>query len=371
MANTVHCFVNVCSILIIVNAINVVIKLITSLNSSASRLQQRHTDSLCSCRNRCQLYASVQYHKPYSRIVTLPKSLLSRKTLTRVGSDLDFDYNSCPPSSSVMLDPIKRNSAPLHNDCPLLFIIGAHRSGTTSLYHYLARHSDFRGIQVFKGPLSGETYHFTRRYKRESWERYKSHFPASILSGEKSAGMFTKREAPQWLYESCGKTTKVILLLRNPSDRYISAMGNKPVHDILAQVLSDIEAYNEVQQFRHNLYSAENNLLIGLYSSYLANWLCNFPSENILLLNSEEFRKSPAKILQLVVEFLKLKPFDDYKLNIVVNVTYNYGKNREDTGNDVQLLDEIHNKLNDTYRSHNKKLLKILHWPNGIDDWPT
>ena len=370
MASMVNRFVYFCSILIIMNAVNVVIKLITSLNSSASRLQQRHMDSFCGCRNRCHLYATVHYLKPYDRIVALPKSLLSRKTLTRVGSDLDFDYKSCPPGSA-MLDPVKRNAAPLHNDCPLLFVIGAQRSGTTSLYHYLARHSDFRGIQLFKGPLSGETYHFTWKYKKQSWERYKSHFPASVLSGEKSVGMFTTREAPQWLYESCGKTSKVILLLRNPTDRYLSAMGNEQVHDILVQLLSDIETYNEVRQFRRNLYSAKNNLHNGLYSLYLANWLCNFPSENILVLNSEEFRKSPAQILQLVLKFINLEPFDDYKLNIVVNVTYNYGKSREDTGNDAQLLDKIYNKLDDTYRSHNKKLFEILHWPNGTDNWPT
>ena len=376
MANTLQLFIYVCCIFIIVNAVNVVVKLIVSLGSSTYRLQQRHNDSFCSC--PCQLYATLRYGKPFNRTVTLPKSLLSRKTLARVGSDLDFDYNSCPPNS-FMLDPTKQKATPLHNDCPLLFIIGAHRSGTTSLYQYLTRHSDFRGFRVDKGPLSGETYHFTSRYKSEPWEKYRLHFPKSAQSGEKSTGMLNNCEAPKWLYESCGRMSKVILLLRNPTNRYASAMGSKQIRQIYIQVLSDIETYNEVKQAQpqhdvtciNQLYSAENHLYVGLYSLHLANWLCNFPSENILLLNSEEFRKSPAEILQLVLEFINLESFDDYKLNVVVNITYNEGKNHEDTGNNVQLLDEVHKILDNIYKSHNKELFKILHWSDSTVNWPT
>jgi len=293
---------------------------------------------------------------------------------------VDFDYDSCPPGS-VMLDPIKQDATPLHDDCPILFIIGAHKAGTTSLYQYLVRHTDFRGIRVDKGPFSGETYHFTSRYKHESWEKYKLHFPSSVFSGEKSTGMFYTCEAPKWLYESCGRTSKVIVLLRNPTSRYISAMGSKPSHQILIQVLSDIETYNEATQGHSQkidqdtnceswIYSIKNHLYIGLYSLHLANWLCNFPSENILLLNSEEFRKSPAEILQLVMDFINFEPFNDYELNFVVNITYNDGGSRNETGNDLLLMDKAHQKLDTIYRSHNRDLLRILHWNNSTVDWP-
>ena len=324
----------------------------------------------------------MQYDKPYKRIVTLPKSLLSKRTLTRVGSDLNFDYNSCPPDSFV-LESTKRNATPLHDDCPILYIIGAHRAGTTSLYQYLSRHSHFRGIRVDKGPLSGETYHFTSRYRRESWTTYKLHFPTSALSGEKSTGMFYTCEAPKWLYESCGKMTKVVVLLRNPTDRYISAMGSKQSRQILGKLLSDMETYNKAKQMEsqdflghdtnciNKLYSAKNQLYIGFYSLHVANWLCNFPSENILLLNSEEFRKFPANILQLVLNFINLELFDDYKLNVVVNVTYNDGKHHKDTFYDLQLLNEVYKKLDNVYRSHNSDLFKMLHWNDTTVDWPT
>lgn len=377
MANVLQLVTYICCVLIVINAMSVVVKMIIFLTSSTSRLH-RHNDSSCNC--LCELYATVQYARPFNRTVILPKSLLNRRTLARIGSDLDFDYNSCPPHS-FMMDPTKQNCTPLHDDCPLLFIIGAHKAGTTSLYQYLNRHPNFRGIHVDKGPLSGETYHFTLRYKSESWKRYKLHFPSSSLTGEKSVGMFYTCEAPKWLYESCGRMSKVLVLLRNPTNRYISAMDSQQSWKILFQaLLSDIESYNEAkQEFQkfgsHNtncnqFYSAKN-LYAGFYSLHLANWLCNFPSENILLLNSEEFRKSPGDILRLVLDFLHLKPFDDYKLNMVVNITYNDGMSRKETGNDVKLMDEVYKKLDTIYRAHNRELLKILHWNNGTVDWPT
>ena len=363
-----------------INGVNVVIRMVICLTSSTYRLHLQN-DSLCNC--PCELYKTIEYDKPYKHTVTLPKSLRRRTTLTRVGSDLDFDYNSCPPGS-FMLESANRDATPLHDDCPMLFIIGARRAGTTSLYQYLSRHSHFRGIRVDKGPLAGETYHFTSRYKRESWATYKMHFPTYALSGEKSSGMLYTCEAPKWLYESCGRKTKVIVLLRNPTDRYVSAMGSKQLQQMLVEVLSDVETYNEAKQMEfHNLvshdtncinkfYTAENNLYIGFYSLHLANWLCNFPSENILVLNSEEFRKSPATIIPLVLDFLNLQPFNDYKLNIVVNVTYNDGKHHRDADyDDIQLLNEVYKKLNNAYRSYNSDLFKILHWNNASVDWAT
>lgn len=374
MTNILQLFTYVCTIFIIINAVIVVFKTIITLHSSTRRLQ-RHDECNCPCR----FYATMQYAMPFNRTITLRRSLLSRKTLTRVGSDLDFDYNSCP-ANSFMLDPAKQNATPLHDDCPMLFIIGAHRAGTTSLYQYLVRHSNFRGIRVDKGPFSGETYHFTSRYNSESWERYKSRFPTSAQSGEKSIGMFHTCETPRWLYESCGRTSKVIVLLRNPTDRYRSAMGNKQPRQILFNLLSDIETYNEATQIHSNtdhngclnhVHLTKNHLYIGLYSLHLANWLCNFPSENILLLNSEEFRESPAEILQLVMDFINYAPYDDYKLNFVVNITYNEGRSREETGNDLHLINEVHKKLNNFYRTHNKHFFTILHWNNSTADWPT
>ena len=373
-------FVYICCILIVLNAITVVIKVTVSLHSSTHRLEANN-DFFCDC--RCGLHAS-KYAEHYvvqsNRTEFLPRSLLSRKTLSRVGSDMDFHYNTCPPGS-VMLDAAKLNSNPLHDDCPFLFIIGAHRAGTTSLYQYLSRHSDFRGIRLDKGPLAGDTYHFTTgRYRRLSWERYKSFFPTSVLSGEKSINMFITCEAPRWLFESCGRSTKVIILLRNPIKRYISAMDKKTSQEILAQLFTDRQWYSKSKQETKmnyqnipstclNFYNQlnTNNLYYGIYSIHLANWLCNFPPENLLVVNSEEFNRSKSDILQQILEFVRLVPFTQHKLDIVVNVTYNYQQKRYHTDN---LMRDAINNLDEFYRSYNRQLFDMLLWNSSLVDWP-
>lgn len=380
MARIFQSLVYICCVVIVFNAVTVVLKAMASLNSSTRHLQA-NTNVYCDC--QCGLEASKytgHYVVQSNRTEFLPRSLLNRKTLSRVGSDMNFKYSTCPPGS-VVLDAAKLDSNPLHEDCPFLFIIGAHRAGTTSLYQYLSRHSSFRGIRLDKGSFAGETNHFTAgRYRRESWARYKSFFPTSVLSGEKSTSMFTTCEAPRWLFESCGRSSKVIILLRNPISQYISAMGKKTSKEILAQILIDKQIYSElkhaskmnhqnVQETCLNIYNQlnTNNLYHGMYSTHLVNWLCNFPPENILVVNSEEFNHSTANVLQQILEFIRLAPFTEHKLNIVVNVTYNYQQKRyyED-----DLTRDALDHLNEFYRSYNRALYDILHWNNSLVDWP-
>ena len=379
MGRILQSLVYICCILIVFNAVTVIFKVMVSLHSSTHHLLAA-TNLYCDC--KCGLPASryTEHHAAQSnRSELLPKSLLSRKRLSRIGSDMNFLYNTCPPGS-LMLNAAKLlNSKPLHEDCPLLFIIGAHRAGTSSLYQYLSRHSDFRGIRLDKGPFAGDTYHFsTGRYRRESWERYKSFSPTSVLSGEKSVNMFITCEAPRWLFESCGRSTKVIILLRNPVKRYISAMEKKTAQEILAQVFTDRQLYSEQRTKMSNpstclnLYNQlnTNNLYHGMYSTHLINWLCNFPSENILVVNSEEFNRSTSDVLRQVLEFIHLVPFTEHKLSIVVNVTYNNQQKRYNGGPEDNLMRDAVNNLVDFYGSYNRELFDLLYWNSSLVDWP-
>ena len=72
-----------------------------------------------------------------------------------------------------------KNTKPLHDSCPHVFIVGAHKGGTTSLYQYLSKHPDFGGILLDKGPSAGETFYFQSRYEKCPWEYYASQFPVN------------------------------------------------------------------------------------------------------------------------------------------------------------------------------------------------
>jgi len=97
------------------------------------------------------------YYNYYSTIASSPSQPVL--TLTRLGSELEFDYSSCP-SSSVMLNSTQLNAASLHDDFPHVFIIGAHKEGNTAMYHYFSGHPDFGGVRLDKGPSAGETLNF-------------------------------------------------------------------------------------------------------------------------------------------------------------------------------------------------------------------
>ena len=90
--------------------------------------------------------------------------MCDNRTLTRIGDGLNFDYSFCP-RNSIMLNSTRVNAKPLHDDCPQVFIIGARKGGTTSLYQYLSKHPDFKGILLNRISSAGETSYFSVRYE--------------------------------------------------------------------------------------------------------------------------------------------------------------------------------------------------------------
>ena len=125
-------------------------------------------------------------------------------------------------------DRFIRNLSRNYRLLPDFLIIGYQKCGTTSLYNYLAQHTNI-------APAGRkETHYFSISYWRGiNW--YKSYFPTIFTKkkkGGKTNGKFITGEAsPQYIYHTYSldriqKTlpnVKLILLLRNPIDRAYSA----------------------------------------------------------------------------------------------------------------------------------------------------
>ena len=106
-----------------------------------------------------------------------------------------------------------------------------------------------------------------------------------------------------------------------------------------------------------------NLLYEGLYSVFLANWLCVWPAENILIINSEEFFKAPGKIVNQVLLFLGLDKLSDETLSAVTSTVYNKGiqsKNISMNSRNRMLIQNL-------YEPFNKNLLDLLQWSSV--DW--
>ena len=307
-----------------------------------------------------------------------------RNTLVRLGCDLNIDLSTCP-NDSLMLHA-NRNFIPKHLDCPTLFLIGARKGGTSSLYHYISKHPDFRGTKLDAGPKAGETFYFTTFYTKRSWNRYLSLFPrGGVMTGEASVGNFVHPLAPRRLHESCWKLAKVVILLRDPISRFrsnflmrtrlkiggtfayssISLYLRKQLNEFLNKLLRKSANLKEVKQewskFVGLFGPAENLIYEGLYYVHLMNWLCNFPSENIMIINSQEFYRNPSTILDLVFQFLNLKRLDADTYKWITLTTYNKGKySNISASQKMSHSDEV--LLMGTYRPYNQALIELLQW---------
>ena len=310
-------------------------------------------------------------------------------TLTRLGIDLRFDASLCPMDSLQATGQLI-NSTPFHDDCPTLFLVGARKGGTTSLYQYVSKHPDFEGARLEYGPGAGETFHFSARYEKESWEDYLRRFPSDgVMTGDASVGNFVRCEVPKRIFESCGKQAKIVMLLRDPVNRFVSNFlmrarsGVRHVHNasslrthmkaeldwFLSAVLEhniDVSRMTEHWDKLLCLFGPSTSMVFeGVYYVHLYNWLCNFPRENILILNSEEFYTSTTLILKQVYEFLGLKPLNEQTLNWITSSIYNQG-NYSVPG--YQRLSEFDKKqLLGLYKPFNNALLKMLDWDTQVN----
>ena len=312
-------------------------------------------------------------------------------TLTRLGSDLSIDLSSCP-SGSIMLQPDWRKRKPLHNNCPTLFIVGVRKGGTTSLYHYMDKHPNFKCLRMSNGPMDGETFYFSRGYGG-NWEKYVAKFPRGVVSGESSVDNIVSCKVPERLFESCGMQAKVVMLLRHPIDRLMSnflmraRLGTYSWHPTSMKTKITDEVNSELGRFSKRIapmiHSNVENFTIspndwakilcvfnpatnlvneGMYYAFVQNYLCNFPAENILFVSSEEFFTNSSRVLNQIFKFLGLEELDEKTLKGITSEVFNR-RNQEILPHQV-LSAADREKLNRIYQPFNAALFNLLGWDN-------
>ena len=309
------------------------------------------------------------------------------KTLTRYGNDIrHFDVEMCPPSS-IILNLTKMT--PLHSDCPTLFIVGTPKGGTTTLIELVSMHPNFEGAELQKRGFSkGELFYFTRpptHFKSPmTWGQYIKHFPTGVVTGESTSWYLSGCEVPKKLFQACGRKAKVVMLFRNPVRRIISQYVmhrmtlRKKNASVDLFVSRQLTLYNQaanklyIRNVAHDWnkqscmpqLDAKNVIYFGLYYVHLMNWLCNFPAENIMVVNSEEFFLQPQRIVTQVLNFIGLNSLPK-EYNTAVNTTvYNKGRyDKFDTRMSDKLLEQLHN----LYKPFNEALFELLSWEDV--DW--
>ena len=240
---------------------------------------------------------------------------------------------------------------------PSFIIIGAQKAGTTSLFEMLVQHSELLGS------TTKEVHYFDRDewYNQQNIDEYHHYFPmvannANVLSFEATPMYLFHPEVAERLYRY-NSQLKLIVMLRNPVERALSAwtmyhysMKGDPrtFEQAIAQELRD---YDRLSYYNNKIAYLKR----GVYHEQIEKYLNVFPKEQLLFLESNEFKNTPSVVLEKVSSFLGVKN-EEIKL-----LHSNASKVDNKQEYPVQL-----EQLKEFYKSYNSKLYKLL----GNDyDW--
>ena len=205
------------------------------------------------------------------------------------------------------------------------------------------------------------------------------------MTGDASVSHLVHCKAPERLYTCCGRTSKVIILLRDPIERFqsnfrmrvrLDRTTTQEASTLVMKQINNLHLLFRRRKVNMNDVTANIDKLLclyqpaksciyeGMYYVHLRNWLCNFAAANILILNSEEFLNNRKCIFSQVLDFVGLRPLDDGVLNKIVKVKYNYGGKVEDEPDHRLLSSSNKEKLQAIYKPFNEKLLDLLKWHN-------
>lgn len=205
---------------------------------------------------------------------------------------------------------------------PNLFIIGAQKSGTTSLHYYLDQHPDIfmthlKETNLFLDDTDevGEYHRLEPRFYGSS-NREKRHglsddqirrrmlqgYRGEPIIGDTSpyytAAPVAGLEVPTRV-KAVSPDARIVYILRNPLDRIVSNYH----HDRVIHALSG-EPINEDLSSR--VGGRQHFLSLSLYHYQLSNYLKHFAPDRIRIIIFEEFARDPQTALEEITEMLGL-----------------------------------------------------------------
>jgi hypothetical protein len=192
---------------------------------------------------------------------------------------------------------------------PNFLIIGAMKSGTTSLYYYLKQHPQIYMSSV-KEPnffaLEGSNLDFDGAEGKERIQRWIKRGAASTLAiGEASPMYLYSPEAPYRIRYYVPEA-KLITILRNPVERAYSAFlymtrdGREPLNGF-SQALQAEES-----RMRDNWEWIWHYKHLGFYYTQLKRYFDVFDRDQIKVYLYEDLRADPLRVLQDIFRFLEV-----------------------------------------------------------------
>jgi hypothetical protein len=208
-----------------------------------------------------------------------------------------------------------------------IFIVGAPKSGTTSLHYYLNEHPEILMSSVKEPDFfsdkeivdQGLYYGTSRINTSQKYHNLFSDNKDEKIFGESSVSYLFYPEVPKRIKEY-NTEAKIIIMLRNPVDRAFSHY----LMDFRLGLLSDRfeDVFNKKEGLKFQQY-----FLLGNYYSQVKRYFDEFSKENVHIIWYSDFKKDAEKEVQKVFNFISVD--FNYKVNFEnVHNSFSMPKNK-------------------------------------------
>ena len=195
---------------------------------------------------------------------------------------------------------------------PDYLLIGAQKSGTTSLYKYLVSHPEVHRC------LRKEVGYFDDQNFNRGLAWYLAHFPIKSsagfqqVTGEATPRYYYSPQVPQRVH-SVVPQAKLIILLRNPVERahshywhlFNTGREQRPFAKAVEDELRLLSTDSHLMKIGFS--GSPGYVARGMYSRHLRRWLSLFPERNLRVLISEDFFSKPAVGYNEITDFLQVR----------------------------------------------------------------
>ena len=253
-------------------------------------------------------------------------------------------------------DRVVRTVTSIFRQLPNIIIIGAQKSGTTSLFNYLEQHPQIVGSKP------KEVHYFDINYEYGTlW--YRSHFPlkSNSLALEASPYYICHPHAPKRIYNLL-PNVRLIAILRNPVERAISHYFHQVRTRSEKLPIFDALKYEEVRlktswknMVADEMYNNRNHQRFsykqrGVYIEQLERFWKFFDSRNLFIINSEKLFTEPFNTLNEIFSFLEV----DSNVKDIDLKKYTVGVNRK------KVSREVYDYLTEYFKPFNERLYERI-----------
>ena len=247
---------------------------------------------------------------------------------------------------------------------PDFLIIGAVRSGTTSLYYDICQHPSVKKAAYDEIGFFDDNYHLG-----EDW--YRSLFPTKKKMREvkqNTGNAITGEDTPFYIWNeiACKRiaevlpNVKLIAILRNPVDRaysnyFLGMRHGNETKNFDHAIMKDIKFLDGKikMEFKNSDYK-KSHIAKGFYAKQLKKWFEHFEKKQIFITTTEELDNNPNIVLEQIFKFLELPNYSIKEIK------------RHKKSKYPKMNEDVRKKLLNYFEPYNEELFELI---NQRFDW--